>query len=113
LFCYSAVHIYNRYKNVLLESNINKMVIEIWKLLSHIAETEMEDLSSVNREYRKHLRKQLKETVESIKYLLSTGEKYTCSYLFFFRKILLDHNLMSEVRKSIFLYHVYQLNIYI
>jgi len=96
-----------------LGSNINEMEIQIWKLLTHLAQTDMEDLSSVPRDYRIYLKKELKETVESIKYLLSTEQNYTCSYLFFFRKILLDHNLLSEVRVTIFLYHVYQLNIYI
>jgi len=87
------------------------MEIKIWKLLTFTTQTEAEDLSSVRHEYGNYLKERLKKILQSVKYLHSTGEKYTCSYIFFFRTIILDQSLFFEVCMSMSLYYVYQLNI--
>jgi len=89
------------------------MEIEIWILLTHMAQTEMIELRSVRQNVRIDLKKRLRKTVENVRNLLSIGENYTRSYLFILRKTLLDQSLLSEVWVSIILYYEHQLNIYI
>jgi len=83
------------------------MEIAIWEFLTYTAQIELEDFNDRSTEYKIVLVNRLKNIEEYIKFLLSLGENYTCSYVFFFRSVLLAQHMVYEVWISIFLYYVY------
>jgi len=89
-----------------LETNI--MEITIWELLTISSAIEVENFDETGFSFQNYLTQKLQNTINTINNLLSNGENYPCSYVFFFRSILLNENLHFEVYVTIFLYYVYQ-----
>lgn len=75
----------------------NSMEIAIWVYLTYIAEVEVDNLYNIPTEYRAFLINRLKEAEEYVNLLLSNGDRYTCSYIFLFRSVLLDQHMLSDV----------------
>jgi len=92
---------------------INIMEITIWELLTNSAAVEVENFDETDLSFKSYLTSKLQNAINNVNELLSNGKNYSCSYVFFFRSVLLDENLHYEVYVPVFLYYVYQINIYI
>jgi len=85
--------------------------IATWELLIFI---EYEDMNKLKNEDYDDYYTFKRMHIEDRFTIYSAGRKnYPCSYLFMFRRFLLDQKPFSDVSISIFNYYVYKINIFI